>query len=292
MGARSAMVATVLLPAERPRLEAAGQGCFGTLHRESIADATDAVRTGTADALFLSVHRCGDADLPRVARFVHEFPHVPAVAVISQADARAPSRMLGLGASGVRTIVDITAAGGWQRLRDALREPPSPAVAAIMAGIEPDIDGVAPDCRLFFELVVRRAPSTTTVVTLARALHTLPSSFMSRFFRAGLPSPKVYLVHARLVHAAFLFASQGLSIADVAHRMEYSSPQSFSRHLGALLGLTAGEFRRRMPFPVALARYRQTYLTPYRDRLLTFHPLGTMPGDHGHDRGVGAGPAG
>lgn len=292
MGARAAMVATVLLPAERARLEAAGQGCFGTLHRESIDDATQAVRQGAADALFLSVHRCGESDLPRVARFVHEFPHVPAVALISHADARAAGRLLGLGASGVRTIVDITAADGWQRLREVMREPASPAVAAIMAGIDADIDGVPPDCRLFFELVVRRAPSTGTVVTLARALRSVPSSFMSRFFRAGLPSPKVYLVHARLVHAAFLFASEGYSIADVAHRMEYSSPQSFSRHLGALLGLTAGEFRRRMPFSAALARYRQTYLTPYRDRLLTFHPLGTLPGDHGQTRGVGAGRAG
>src|SRR5262249_12279046 len=148
------------------------------------------------------------------------------------------------------------------------------------------------DGRLFFEMVVRRAPTTLTVVTLARALRTVPSSFMSRFFRAGLPSPKVYLVHARLVHAAFLFGSEGYSIADVAHRMEDSSPQRFGRHLGGLLGLPAGEFRRRMPFTVALARYRQTYLTPYRDRLLTFHPLGTLPGDHGQTRGVGAARAG
>jgi AraC-like DNA-binding protein len=276
------MVATVLLPAERARLEAAGQGCFGTLHRDSIDDATRAVRLGAANALFLSVHRCAESDLPRVARFVREFPNIPAVVLISQTDVRAPGRVLGLGASGVRTIVDITAIGGWQRLRDVIREPASPAVAAIMAGIDPDIDGVPPDCRLFFELVIRRAPTTATVVTLAGALRTIPSSFMSRFFRAGLPSPKVYLMHARLVHAAFLFASEGFSIADVAHRLEYSSPQSFSRHLGMLLGLTAGEFRRRVPFPAALARYRQTYLTPYRDRLLTFHPLGTLPGDHGH----------
>ncbi len=278
---KSATVATVLLPTERTRLEAAGQGCFATLHGDSIEDATHAVRRGAADALFLSVHRCAEADLPRVARFVREFPTVPAIALISCADARAPDRVLGLGASGVRTIVDITAVGGWQRLRDALREPASPAVAAIMAGIDHDLDDVPPDCRLFFELVVRRAPHTGTVLSLARALRTVPSSFMSRFFRAGLPSPKAYLMHARLVHAAFLFRCGGFSIADVAHRLEYSSPQSFSRHLGALLGLTAGEFRRRMSFEVALARYRQTYITPYRDRLLTFHPLGTMPGNHG-----------
>jgi AraC-like DNA-binding protein len=274
-------VATVLLPAERSRLDAAGHGCFEPVHRESIEDATTAVRSGAASALFLSVHRCAESDLPRVARFVREFPHVPAIALISRNEPQSAGRVLGLGASGVRTIVDITVAGGWHQLRGVVREPASPAVASIMAGIEPDIEDVPPDCRLFFELVVRRAPATTTVLSIARAMRTVPSSFMSRFFRAGLPSAKTYLMHARLVHAAFLFESQGYSIADVAHRLEYSSPQSFGRHLSALLGLTAGEFRRRMPFPVALARYRQTYLTPYRDRLLTFHPLGTMPGNHG-----------
>lgn len=282
MGSRSMAVATLLLPAERQRLEVAGQGCFQAVHGESIEDATHAVRLGRADALFVSVHRCAEADLPRVARFVREFPNVPAIALISHADVRSHGRVLGLGASGVRTIVDITVAGGWQQLREALREPATPAVAAIMAGIDADLDGVPPDCRLFFEMVIRRAPTTTTVLSLARALRTVPSSFMSRFFRAELPSPKAYLMHARLVHAAFMFRSEGYSIADVAHRLEYSSPQSFGRHLMALLGLTAGEFRRRMPFELALARYRQTYLTPYRDRLLAFHPLGTMPGDHGH----------
>ena len=284
--------ATVLLPAERSRLDAAGHGCFEPVHRESIEDATTAVRKGVASVLFLSVHRCAESDLPRVARFVREFPHVPAIALISRNEPQSAGRVLGLGASGVRTIVDITVAGGWHQLRDSVREPASPAVASIMAGIEPDLEDVPPDCRLFFELVVRRAPTTTTVLSIARAMHALPSSFMSRFFRAGLPSAKTYLMHARLVHAAFLFESQGYSIADVAHRLEYSSPQSFGRHLSSLLGLTAGEFRRRMPFPVALARYRQTYLTPYRDRLLTFHPLGTLPGDHGQTRGVGAGRAG
>lgn len=281
MRAKAATVATVLLPGERSRLEVAGQGCFDTVHRESIEDAAHAVRRGAADALFLSVHRCAESDLPRVARFVREFPNVPAIALISRTDTEAPGRVLALGASGIRSIVDITAIGGWQQLRAILREPASPAVAAIMYGIDADLTDVPPDCRLFFELVVRRAPDTLTVLALAGALRTVPSSFMSRFFRAQLPSPKAYLMHARLLHAAFLFRSEGYSIADVAHRLEYSSPQSFSRHLGSLLGLTAGEFRRRMSFEVALARYRQTYLTPYRDRLLTFHPLGTMPGDHG-----------
>jgi len=278
---RGATVATVLLPAERSRLEAAGQGDFVALHGESIEDATVAVRRGRAEAMFFSVHRCTDADLPRVARFVREFPNVPAVALISRADTMATDRVLRLGASGVRTVVDLSASGGWQRLRELLREPASPAVATIMAALDADLRGAPPDCRLFFELVIRRAPDTSTVLDLAHAMRVVPSTLMARFYRAGLPSPKAYLQHARLLHAAWLFKSEGFSIADVTHRLDYSSPQSFSRHLHAMLGLTAGEFRRRLPFPRALSRYQQTFVTPYRDRLLAFHPLGTMPGDHG-----------
>ena len=151
----------------------------------------------------------------------------------------------------------------------------------VMGALDADLDGVPPDCRLFFEVVVRRAPELRTVKRLSSALRVLPSSLMSRFYRSDLPSPKTYLAHARLLHAAYLFRSTGLSIADIANRLDYSSPQSFGRHLRALLGVTAGEFRRRLPFDAALVRFRARFVTPYRDRLLSFHPLGTWPGDHG-----------
>src|SRR2546428_3623678 len=105
---RTATVATVVLPHERGRLEAAGQGCFITLHRESIEDAALAVRREAAHAVFLSVHRCREADLPRVARFVREFPNVPAVALISKLDGTSSDRVLRLGASGVRAVVDLS----------------------------------------------------------------------------------------------------------------------------------------------------------------------------------------
>jgi AraC-like DNA-binding protein len=281
MPAAAATVATVLLPDERARVEAAGQDCFVTLHGESLDDAIRQVRRQRVDAVFLSVHRCDDAAFPRVAQFVREFPQVPAVALISRPDHEAPRRVLGLGASGVRAVVDVSVPSGWNRLRDLLREPTSPVAARVMGALDRDIAGVPPDCRLFFEVVVRRAPELRTVRRLASALRVVPSSLMSRFYRINLPSPKTYLAHARLLHAAYLFRNGGLSIADIANRLDYSSPQSFGRHLRALLGLTAGEFRRRLPFEVALDRFRSRFVTPYRDRLLAFHPLGTRPGDHG-----------
>ncbi len=280
MRARPATVATVLLPGERSRVEAAGQGCFVARHAETLDDASLTARQG-ADALVLSVHRCHEADLPRVARFVREFPHVPAVALVSNPDARTVARVLRLGASGVQSVIDVSDPTGWQQLRDWLREPVSPVVARVLAALAADLDAAPADCRLFFELLIRRAPDLLTVGALARALRVVASSFVSRFVRARLPSPRTYLAHVRLLHAAWLFRSEGFSIADVAHRLNYSSPQSFGRHLRTLLGLTAGEFRRRLPFEATLARFRATFITPYRDRLLAFHPLGTMPGDRG-----------
>jgi AraC-like DNA-binding protein len=104
---------------------------------------------------------------------------------------------------------------------------------------------------------------------------------MSRFARAELPSPKNYLAAIRLLHASYLFETAGLSVADVSYRLEYSSPQSFGRHLRAMLGLTAMEFRRRFPFPVALARFIELMVEPYVTIWEAFHPVaaGTWDGD-------------
>jgi AraC-like DNA-binding protein len=270
-------VSTVLLPTERARVEAAGQGCFTALHGESLADAIRHVRRSAVDAIFLSVHRCAERDVPQVARFVREFPHIPAVALITRPDADATLRVLNLGASGVRAVVDVSQPSGWDRLRELVREPSSPVAARIMAALDPELREAPRDCWLFFELLARRASELRTVRTLAAELEVECSSLMTRFFRAELPSPKVYLAFNRLVHAAHLFRNVGLSVADVSNRLDYSSPQSFGRHLRNLLGVTAGEFRHRYPFETALSLYRERLIAPHREVLLAFHPFGTWP---------------
>src|SRR3989442_8467780 len=85
----------------------------------------------------------------------------------------------------------------------------------------------------------------------------------------------------RLLHAAYLFLNPGLSVSDVAYRLDYSSPQSFGRHLKAMLGVTAGEFRRRFPFEVSLERYVDLLITPYRETLRAFCPLNAGLWDQG-----------
>ena len=186
--------------------------------------------------------------------------------------------LLRLGASGVQQVVDVTSPTGWSRLRQVVGQPATRAVSRIQGPILSALADAPPDARLFVEAMIRLAPDTPTVTALAERLYVRPSTLMSRFARAGLPSPKNYLSAIRLLHAAYLFEASGLSVADVAYRLEYSSPQSFGRHLRAMLGVTALEFRRRFPFPVALERFVELMVEPYREVWRDFHPVAGVQG--------------
>jgi AraC-like DNA-binding protein len=278
-------VATVLLPVERPRVDAAGNGCFAVVHRDSIPDAVRVVRERPVDAVLVSVHRCVPEQVEVLGHLVRQFPGIPTVALVSQHDPGATEMLLRLGASGVRQVVDVTSPTGWNRLRQIVGQPATRAVARIQGRILEALAEAPPDAKLFIEALIRLAPETPTVTSLAQRLYVRPSTLMSRFSRAGLPSPKNYLAAIRLLHAAHLFEAGGLSVADVSYRLEYSSPQSFGRHLRAMLGVTAQEFRRRFPFPVALARFLEVMIAPYVQTWQAFHPV--APGSWDANDGAG-----
>src|SRR6266513_2393814 len=279
-------ICTVLAAAERPRIDAAGDGCFTTLHAESLREALYVARQRGVDAVVISVHRCHGESLPSVARFVREFPAIPAVALVSRHDREATETLLRLGATGVRSAVDCTHPDGWRRLRDLVGHPASPVAARVLARVIPALGDTSTESRLFFEAIERLAHALSTVRGLARHLRVRPSTLMSRFHRAAIPSPKSFLAGMRLLHAAYLFQNPGLSVSDVAYRMDYSSPQRFGRHLRAVLGVTAGEFRRRFPFDVALVRYVDLLITPYRETLRAFHPFNAGSWDQGPNAAV------
>src|SRR5256885_12706455 len=92
-------VCTVLPLPERPRVDAAADGCFTTLHAASLRDALRAARRKRVDALVLSVHACRGDELPAVARFVREFPAIPAVALVSRHDRDADRKSTRLNSS-------------------------------------------------------------------------------------------------------------------------------------------------------------------------------------------------
>ena len=186
--------------------------------------------------------------------------------------------LLALGRQGVQSLVDVRDPKGWRDLRQLISNERGDTIEQLaIVRIREDLLGVPADCQRFFECLFRAATSVTTVRQLARGAGVLPSTFMSRFFRARLPAPKRYLAAARLVRAARLFENTGLSITHVANYLEYSSPQSFSRHVQTVLSCTALEFRRSFDGERMLNRMRDDLVLPYRDILRRFEPFVTTP---------------
>lgn len=271
-------VATFLTPVEQQRVDAAGEGCYTTLHRENLDDVIVELRSRRVTAVIVSVARYQTQHAPQVARLVREFPSVPAVALLAANEPRATHSLLALGQQGVRSLVDVRDPKGWRDLRKLVSSEHGDTIEQIaIARIREDLMGVPPDCHQFFECLFLAAPSVTTIRELARDAGVLPSTFMSRFFRAKLPAPKRYLAAARLVRAARLFENSGLSITHVAMHLDYSSPQSFSRHVQGVLGCTALEFRREFDGERMLDRMRHDLILPYRETLMQFEPFVTMP---------------
>jgi AraC-like DNA-binding protein len=272
-------VATVLLPPERPRVDAAGEGLYCTLHRDSLDDAIHDLKTRRAHAVVISVACCNGSQAAKVAQLVREFPRIPAVALLSQVDLGTPHDVLYLGCSGLQTLIDVRTAKGWRELREALVADRGASVERLALGqLALDLVGAPPDCWRFFEALFGPSARITTVRTLAAHLQVLPSTLMSRFFRARLPAPKCYLATARLVRAAHLFENPGLSVASVANVLDYSSPQSFGRHVRTMLQVTAVDFRRKFTGQQMLDRFREELVIPHLTTLRVFAPLTPPPG--------------
>lgn len=272
-------VSTILTPLERARVDAAAQGLCDPLHRESLDEVLSDLRQRRANLVLISVTRYGSQSSGRVAAMVREFPRVPAVALLTETQNSTPHSTLALGQLGVRTLVDARQPAGWQTLRNLLAtQGSSDLQRSALAQIALDLPGASKDCWRFFELLFDASPRISTVRQLARHLNVLPSTLMSRFFRAKLPPPKRYLALARLIRAARLFENPGLSVARVANHLDYSSPQSFGRHVRTMMKMSPVRFRSIYDGQGMLQYFRTELILPYVQVLRTFRPAAAYPG--------------
>jgi AraC-like DNA-binding protein len=267
-------VATVLTPAERLRVDAAGEGLYRTIHRDSVQDVARDVREARASAVVVSVKVCEYGFAEPVTAMVREFPRIPTLALLSELGPRTPQTLLQLGTSGVRRLIDVREAAGWSQLRSAVCDECGDTIQRYaLRKLAQDLIGASDDCWRFFQALFLCTPDICTIRKLSSQLDALSSTLMSKFFRAHLPSPKTYLAMARLVRAAHLFENRGFSVANVANHLQYSSPQSFGRHVRALLGVTAVEFRAQIDGAAMVERFRQDLILPHLDRLRRIRPL-------------------
>jgi AraC-like DNA-binding protein len=273
------LVSTMLTARERHRVDAVGIGAYDLAHRDSIDEVMADVRGRWARAVVISVACCQSRDSLRIegrlTSMVRDFPRVAALALLSEPTDAAPAAILLLGRSGFRTVVDTRCPDGWRTLRDALAERSTTGdiVSAAISQLGEDLRGARADCRRFFATVFAADESVVRVQQLACLFAVAPSTLISRFARAGLPSPKTYLSWARLVKAAALLENPGVSFAAAATALEYSSPQALSRHLLQLLGLGVPAFRHSYDGAKMLARFRTELVLGYVGALTRFSPL-------------------
>jgi AraC-like DNA-binding protein len=264
----------MLTPTERIRVDAAGEGSYHALHRDTVAELVQDLKLNRVGAVVVSVTRCDQQARASVAALVREFPRVPTVALLSQLDRSTPLTMLSLGSSGLRQLVDVRDAEGWRELRNCLLSARGDDIQReAMSQLAMDLSGVHQDCWRFFEELFLAPPRVSTVRVLSRRLEVLPSTLMSRFFRAKLPAPKQYLATARLVRAARLFENPGFSVANIANHLDYSSPQSFGRHVRTLMSMTAVQFRERYDGGGMLQHFREVLVFPHLQQLRHLRPL-------------------
>jgi AraC-like DNA-binding protein len=272
-------VSTILTPLERARVDAAAQGLCDPLHRESLDEVLSDLRQQKASLVLISVNRYGPQSSSSVAAMVREFPRVPAVALMTETQSSTPHTTMALGQLGIRTLVDARIPTGWQTLRNLLATQGSVDLQrSALAQISLDLTGVSKDCWRFFELLFDSSPRISTVRQLSRQLNILPSTLMSRFFRAKLPAPKRYLSLARLIRAARLFENPGLSVARVANHLDYSSPQSFGRHVRTMMKMSPVRFRSTYDGQGMLQLFRTELILPYVEVLRVFRPAAAYPG--------------
>ena len=272
-------VSTILTPLERSRVDAAAQGLCDPLHRESLDEVMLDLRDQKASLVLISVTKYGSQNSSRVAAMVREFPRVPAVALLTETQSSTPHTTLALGQLGIRTLVDARMPAGWQTLRNLLASQGSNDLQrSALAQISSDLPGVTNDCWRFFELLFDPSPRISTVRQMARQLNILPSTLMSRFFRARLPAPKRYLSLSRLIRAARLFENPGLSVARIANHLDYSSPQSFGRHVRTVMKMSPVKFRSIYDGQGMLQYFRTELILPHVETLRSFRPSAAYPG--------------
>jgi AraC-like DNA-binding protein len=268
------VVATVLLPEERPRIDAAGEGLYHAVHQQEVGDITRNGHYSDLAGVVISVGHCERYGSAVIGNLVRELPYLMTVGLLSEVTPKTPAVLLELGHYGVRKVIDVRSPNGWTDLRSCIR---ATFVDQVEATVLRDARNAAPEaCEQwwwFLKELVRKSRTVTSVREFCRGIGVLPSTVMSRFFRARLPAPKRYLATIRLVRAAYLLDNEGFSIANVANHLEYSSPQSFGRHVRTVMKMSAAEFRSRYTGDEMMSRFVDDLIKPYAMRLRDFSPV-------------------
>ena len=112
-------ITTLLTPAERPRVDAAGEGCYRTLHRDTVDDIIHDLKSRHVHAVLVSVSCAGAASQRGSRRWCGSFRAFRRSRCSATSSARTPHAVLALGqswdpAAGRRTATGRLARAAWR----------------------------------------------------------------------------------------------------------------------------------------------------------------------------------
>lgn len=139
--------------------------------------------------------------------------------------------------------------------------------------IRADLANATPGALLFLDELLYADPMVSTCEQIAIRHGTTASTLISRFLRAGLPTPKRYLAAFRLIRARQLLDDPRETIQSAALTLRHSSAQSFARHVKIYVGCTPVAFRCHISTGAYAEYVRQTLILPYAAPWHSFDPF-------------------
>lgn len=142
---------------------------------------------------------------------------------------------------------------------------PAPAAeswdAALLTQLAADLGRESDAYRALWTLV--REPAITLVAHWTAALAVEPSTFYSRWARAGLPAMRRYVASIRLIRVAQLWERPELTAYQIANELDFAAPQNLGRYVRQELDLTITQARARYTAANLVQRFRDTLVLPY-----------------------------
>lgn len=264
------IVVTVLGHATRQKVDLVVRSHHAVVHAATVREAFRRVREEPMSTFLVS------PDLLRVrddALLSITLSTTARAVVLIDRDSHDPAILLLMGACGLREALDLRSREGWHGLRQLLEDESDPAANRVLDALLHHLGSDATGARRFFAHMVRVARTTMTVRVLANSLGVAPSTLMSRFYRAQLPSPKKLLAATRLLLAKALLEDSRISISTVSYQLSYSSPQAFGRHVKLLMGMTVGKLRRVVTFEEVTDLLQKDLIVGHLAAFRAFDPL-------------------
>ena len=150
-----------------------------------------------------------------------------------------------------------------------------PVVQHVRQTLRDTLAHATPGAHAFFQALAVIPPEQSTADVFLRSLGCHPTTIISRFFRAGVPSPKAYIAAMRVVHWCALLDDDTMTMEAAAHTLRYSSSGAVCRHLRERFGVPPSVLRAKYSGEAMADHFLATMVTPYAETWRHFDPFET-----------------